>query len=78
MNSNHGQLLAATLAGLIIIDAAAYAVGPALAADAPAGPVAQVSGVATSELLNVRMSPAGSTLVTLASPRPSRVPAFLQ
>jgi uncharacterized protein YraI len=57
MNKNHGQLLVAALAGLIIAGAAAYAVGPALAAEAPSGLLAQVTGVSSSQLLNVRMAP---------------------
>jgi uncharacterized protein YraI len=59
MNKTHGQLLAATLVGLIIAGAAAYADGPALAEDSPAGLLAQVTGVSSSELLNVRMAPGG-------------------
>jgi uncharacterized protein YraI len=59
MNRTHGQLVAAAFAGLLIAGVAAYAVGPALAAETPAGLLAQVTGVGSTELLNVRMAPGG-------------------
>jgi uncharacterized protein YraI len=68
MNRTHGQLVAAAFAGLLIAGVAAYAIGPALAGETPAGLLAQVTGVRSTELLNVRMAPGGDawTVGTLA------------
>lgn len=70
MNKRHEKLLIATLAGLVITAAAAFAVSPAMAAgyfvDAPA----RVSGVAKNDVLNMRKWPASySRLVGELSPK---------
>lgn len=58
MRRNHEQLLVATLAGLVIMSAAAFAVQPALAAGYPVDGPARVSGVQHWDVLNVRKWPA--------------------
>ena len=58
MNRNQEKLLVATIAGLIIAAAAAFAVQPALAAGYQVGSPAQVTGVAKWDVLNVRKWPA--------------------
>lgn len=58
MNKQHEKLLVATLAGLIITAAAAFAVQPAMAAGYHVEQPARVSGVAWWDHLNVRKWPA--------------------
>lgn len=58
MNRNQEKLLVATLCGLIITGAAAFAVQPAMAAGYVVDELAQVTGVATWDQLNVRKWPA--------------------
>ncbi|GGF29736.1 hypothetical protein GCM10011321_21330 [Youhaiella tibetensis] len=58
MNKRHEQLLVATLAGLVILSAAAFAVQPAMAAGYNVDQQAQVTGVAKWDRLNVRKWPA--------------------
>lgn len=58
MNRNHEKLLVAVLAGLVIASAAAFAVQPAMAEGYDVGAPARVSGVKSSDVLNVRKWPA--------------------
>lgn len=58
MNRNHEKLLLATLAGLVIAGAAAFAIQPALAAGYDVDSPAQVTGVKSWDVLNVRRWPA--------------------
>ena len=58
MNRTHEKLLIATLAGLIIAGAAAFAIQPALASGYQVESVARVTGVANWDVLNVRLWPA--------------------
>ncbi|HWA19964.1 MAG TPA: hypothetical protein VG757_13300 [Devosia sp.] len=58
MKKNHEKLLIATLAGLIIAGAAAFAVQPALASGYAVETPALVTGVADWDMLNVRLWPA--------------------
>jgi uncharacterized protein YraI len=58
MNAKHEKLLIATLAGLIIAGAAAFAVQPALASGYSVETPARVTGVADWDVLNVRLWPA--------------------
>lgn len=58
MNKNQEKLLVATLAGLVIAGAAAFAIQPALAAGYNVDSPALVTGVASDDTLNVRMWPA--------------------
>lgn len=58
MNKNQEKLLVATLAGLIIASAAAFAVQPAIAAGYDVQMPAQVKGVASWDVLNARTWPA--------------------
>ncbi len=58
MKSNHEKLLVATLAGLVIAGAAAFAIQPALAAGYGVDGPAQVTGVKSWDMLNVRKWPA--------------------
>jgi len=58
MKLHHEKLLVATLAGLIITSAAAFAVGPAVAAGYVVDQKAQVTNVPWWDQLNVRKWPA--------------------
>ena len=58
MNRNQEKLLIATLAGLIIAGAAAFAVQPALAAGYQVEGPAKITGVKKWDTLNVRLWPA--------------------
>lgn len=58
MNKNHEKLLVAALAGLVIASAAAFAVQPALAAGYAVDAPAQVTGVSSWDVLNMRKWPA--------------------
>lgn len=58
MNRAHEKLLIATLAGLVITAAAAFAVSPAMAAGYHVETEAEVVGVAPWDVLNVRLWPA--------------------
>lgn len=58
MKKNHEQLLIATLCGMVIAAAAGFAVQPAMAAGYNVDQLAQVSGVARWDELNVRKWPA--------------------
>ena len=58
MNRNQEKLLIATLAGLIIASAAAFAVQPALAAGYDVDSPARITGVKHWDVLNVRQWPA--------------------
>lgn len=58
MKKNHEKLLIATLAGLVIAAAAAFAVQPAMAAGYDVGADAEVTGVKSWDVLNVRRWPA--------------------
>lgn len=58
MNRNQQKLLIATLAGLIITGAAAFAIQPALAAGYNVDSPAQITGVKKWDVLNVRKWPA--------------------
>lgn len=58
MNRNHEKLLVATLCGLIIAGAAAFAVQPSMAAGYKVDTLGQVHGVAGWDQLNVRKWPA--------------------
>lgn len=58
MNRNQEKLLIATLAGLVIAAAAAFAVTPSFAAGYTVDLTARVSGVASWDVLNVRKWPA--------------------
>ncbi|WDR02714.1 hypothetical protein PSQ19_00255 [Devosia algicola] len=58
MNKNHEKLLVATLCGLIITGAAAFAVQPTMAAGYGVDHLARVTGVAHWDQLNVRKWPA--------------------
>ncbi len=58
LKRNHEQLLVATLVGLIITAAAAFAVQPAMAAGYHVDMQARVAGVAHWDVLNVRKWPA--------------------
>ena len=58
MNRSHERLLVATLAGLVITAAAAFAVSPAMAAGYHVDAQARVTGVAKWDVLNVRKWPA--------------------
>lgn len=58
MNRSHEKLLIATLAGLVITAAAAFAVQPALAAGYGVRAEAEVTGVQHWDVLNVRKWPA--------------------
>ena len=58
MNANHERMLVASLVGLAIVSAAAFAVGPANAAGYQVETSAKVSGVAWWDQLNVRKWPA--------------------
>lgn len=58
MKRSHESLLIASLAGLVIVSAAAFAVVPASAAGYEIDQKAQVTGVADWDQLNVRKWPA--------------------
>jgi uncharacterized protein YraI len=58
MNKAQEKVLAATLCGMVIIAAAAFAVQPARAAGYPVDSMAQVTGVSQWDHLNVRRWPA--------------------
>jgi hypothetical protein len=58
MRRSHEQLLVATLAGLVIAAAAAFAVQPAMAAGYHVEAPARVTGVAHWDVLNLRKWPA--------------------
>jgi len=58
MNRTHEKLLVATLAGLIIASAAAFAISPALAAGYDVDGPAKITGVKHWDVLNVRKWPA--------------------
>jgi uncharacterized protein YraI len=58
MNKHQEKVLVATLCGLVITAAAAFAVQPAMAAGYGVDQLAQVSGVADWDHLNVRKWPA--------------------
>lgn len=58
MNKTHEKLLVATLAGLIIASAAAFAVQPAMAQGYDVDRPARVTGVQSGDMLNVRRWPA--------------------
>lgn len=58
MNKQQEKVLVATLCGLVITAAAAFAVQPALAAGYPVDQLAKVTGVAHWDHLNVRKWPA--------------------
>ncbi len=58
MKKSHEKLLIATLAGLVITAAAAFAVSPALAAGYHVDAQAQVTGIDDWDVLNVRKWPA--------------------
>jgi hypothetical protein len=58
MNKSHEKLLVATLAGLVMVGAAAFAIQPALAAGYDVDGPAQVTGVQSWDVLNVRKWPA--------------------
>jgi uncharacterized protein YraI len=58
MKKNHEKLLIASLAGLVITAAAAFAVQPAMAAGYNVGAEAEVTGVKSWDVLNVRRWPA--------------------
>jgi uncharacterized protein YraI len=58
VKKHHEKLLVATLAGLVIAAAAAFAVSPALAAGYSVDAQGQVTGVADWDVLNVRKWPA--------------------
>src|SRR5690606_18984461 len=58
MNKAQEKVLVATLCGLVLTAAAAFAVQPAMAAGYPVDNLARVSGVAHWDQLNVREWPA--------------------
>ena len=58
MNKNQETLLIASLAGLIIASAAAFAIQPALAAGYQVDGPAKITGVKKWDTLNVRLWPA--------------------
>jgi uncharacterized protein YraI len=58
VNRTHEKLLVATLAGLVIAAAAAFAVSPAMAAGYHVDAPAQVTGIKSWDVLNVRKWPA--------------------
>lgn len=58
MKKQHEKLLVATLTGLIIVSAAAFAITPASAAGYQVDQKAQVTGVAFWDQLNIRKWPA--------------------
>jgi len=58
MNKQQEKVLVATLCGLVITAAGAFAVQPAMAAGYPVDQLAQVTGVAHWDQLNVRKWPA--------------------
>jgi len=58
MNKHQEKVLVATLCGLVITAAAAFAVQPTMAAGYPVDTLAQVSGIAHWDQLNVRKWPA--------------------
>ena len=58
MNKAQEKVLVATLCGLVMTAAAAFAVQPAVAAGYPVDNLAQVTGVAHWDQLNVRKWPA--------------------
>jgi len=58
MNKHQEKVLVATLCGLVITAAAAFAVQPALAAGYGVDQLAQVTGVANGDQLNLRKWPA--------------------
>ncbi|MHB1103442.1 MAG: SH3 domain-containing protein [Devosia sp.] len=58
MNRTHEKLLVAALAGLVIASAAAFAIQPAMAAGYDVDAPAQVTGVKSWDVLNVRKWPA--------------------
>lgn len=58
MNKSQEKVLVATLCGLVITAAAAFAVQPAMAAGYQVDTLAQVSGIAHWDQLNVRKWPA--------------------
>lgn len=58
MNRTHEKLLVATLAGLVIASAAAFAVQPAMAAGYHVDAQAQVVGLPSWDKLNMRKWPA--------------------
>ena len=58
MNKQQEKVLVATLCGLVITAAAAFAVQPAMAAGYQVDQLAQVTGVASWDALNVRKWPA--------------------
>ncbi|HQZ13706.1 MAG TPA: hypothetical protein PK286_12565 [Devosia sp.] len=70
MKKNHEKLLIATLAGLVITAAAAFAVSPALAAGYSVDGPARVTGVAKYDTLNLRKWPASySQLIGKLAPK---------
>jgi uncharacterized protein YraI len=58
MKKNHEKLLLATLAGLVIAAAAAFAITPAMASGYHVNAEAEVTGVEHWDVLNVRKWPA--------------------
>lgn len=58
MNRTHEKLLIATLAGMIVAGAAVFAVQPAIAAGYDVDAPAQVTGVKSWDVLNLRKWPA--------------------
>ena len=58
MKKHHEKLLIATLAGIVITAAAAFAVSPAMAAGYFVDSPARVTGVAKNDVLNMRKWPA--------------------
>jgi uncharacterized protein YraI len=72
MKKHHEKLLIATLAGIVITAAAAFAVSPAMAAGYDVDGPARVTGVAKHDVLNMRKWPASySRLVGELSPKAS-------
>lgn len=70
MKTHHEKLLIATLAGIVITAAAAFAVSPAMAAGYFVDSPARVTGVAKNDVLNMRKWPASySRLVGELSPK---------
>jgi len=64
MNRTHEKLLIAALAGLIVAGAAGFAVQPALAAGYAVDAPAQVTGVKSWDVLNLRKWPAAHSQKT--------------
>jgi len=58
MKPHHEKLLVATLAGMIIVSAAAFAITPASAAGYSVDQKARVTGLAWGDQLNIRKWPA--------------------